>query len=390
MMATGSVERRKPKVLGSCGLARKRPRPCRAVCLAVCALIFFCTLLPGGGQAFARTADSEELSLERAQTLAEWRNPAVELAELSRDAAVVAARTAGPADVIKRRIEVYKAEKSLEGTKENLKLQVTMAYYGCVLADRSLEVSRQARARAKEYLEVARRLYGEGLAAKKDVLDAERGLADAEAGVLKAEEASERAWSNLLTTVGLELDLRPTLTTPLEYSPGPPVNLEEATEKALEKRAEIRIAEYDVDLAETSEELAQGTPGEEAAAIAADMARVILGMQKDLVRAQVRQAFATLNAASERVAATVKAVAAAEEALRIVNLRYREGMATALEVAMADLALQQAQLAHLQAVYDHEIAKAAFDCATGEGFYPRPPASGMSGASLSGAPSGDT
>lgn len=387
-MATGGVGRRKREVLGRGGLARKWARLRRDVCLALCAVNFLCVVTTAGSaQVLAGTADSEELSLERAQTLAEWRNPAVELAELSRDAALVAARTAGPAEMVKRRIEVYKAEKTLEGTKENLKFQVTMAYYGCILADKSLEVSRQARARAQEHLEVARRLYAEGLAARKDVLDAERGLAEAEAGVLKAEEASERAWSSLLTTVGLELDLRPSLTTPLEYSPSPPVDLEEATEKALEKRPEVRIAEYDVDLAEIFEE---GAPGDETADIAADMARVLLGMQKDLVRMQVRQAFAALSAASKRVAATVKAVAAAEEALRIVNMKYREGMATALEVAMADLSFQQAQLAHLQAVYDHEIAKVAFDCATGGGFYPRPPASETSGVSVSGGSPGQT
>jgi len=86
---------------------------------------------------------------------------------------------------------------------------------------------------------------------------------------------------------------------------------------------------------------------------------------RDGIELQVRQAYLSLEQARERIGVTTQAVDQAEESQRIIHNRYKAGVTTIVEVLDADTALLAAQLAALQARYDHNLAQVELDFALG-------------------------
>jgi TolC family type I secretion outer membrane protein len=83
------------------------------------------------------------------------------------------------------------------------------------------------------------------------------------------------------------------------------------------------------------------------------------------VQLQVRQAFYTLAASIDRIAATSSSVQEAEEGFRIVQKRYEAGMTTLVDVLGAENALIRARTGALQALYDNNVAAAELKMAAG-------------------------
>ena len=77
---------------------------------------------------------------------------------------------------------------------------------------------------------------------------------------------------------------------------------------------------------------------------------------------EVRQALSAIRSAQS----AARTVAAAEEALRISELRFQAGRATSLEVAAARASLNRARLDALRALYDWHTGLADLEHATGE------------------------
>jgi outer membrane protein len=83
------------------------------------------------------------------------------------------------------------------------------------------------------------------------------------------------------------------------------------------------------------------------------------------VSLQLRQAQAGLAAAKERLTVADAAVAQAQESARIVRNRYDAGLARVDELLRNELAVMQAQMQRLQAVYDQRVAAVAVELAAG-------------------------
>lgn len=91
-----------------------------------------------------------------------------------------------------------------------------------------------------------------------------------------------------------------------------------------------------------------------------------LGQLKDAAAVEVRQSWLALKSAGERIGVAREAVAQAEENLRVTNERFKEGVALNSDVLDAEKALLQAKTGHMQALVDHELAKARLAKAIGE------------------------
>jgi outer membrane protein TolC len=85
----------------------------------------------------------------------------------------------------------------------------------------------------------------------------------------------------------------------------------------------------------------------------------------------VRAALGSAQEARERVAVQRRALAVAEEQVRIARLAYREGVITSVEAEDAELALTAARFQSTRAAADAALARAQLACALGE------PASGL-------------
>ncbi len=83
------------------------------------------------------------------------------------------------------------------------------------------------------------------------------------------------------------------------------------------------------------------------------------------VQLQVKQAYYSLQASRDRIAATSSSVQEAEEGLRIVQKRYEGGMTTFVDVLGAESALIRARTGALQALYDNNVAESELKLAVG-------------------------
>lgn len=84
------------------------------------------------------------------------------------------------------------------------------------------------------------------------------------------------------------------------------------------------------------------------------------------IRLEVETAYANLSSARERLASTDKAIALAEESLRIEEEKYALSRGTAQEVLDAQSALLDTQTNHIRALADANAAAAQLALATGE------------------------
>lgn len=101
------------------------------------------------------------------------------------------------------------------------------------------------------------------------------------------------------------------------------------------------------------------------AAAQADDAREAAEERRLLVRTEVSQAYYTLTAAYESIAIQEQNVAAAAEQLRLATERYRVGSGTFFELLDAQLAAQQAEADHINAIYAYHRAVASLESAVG-------------------------
>jgi len=93
---------------------------------------------------------------------------------------------------------------------------------------------------------------------------------------------------------------------------------------------------------------------------AAEQARVESG-----IRLQVRQAWANLKAAQQRIESAKASVAEARESLRISQNRFAAGLSTVTDLLRTETALLETQARYLAAVHDQRIAAAMLEFAAG-------------------------
>ncbi len=86
----------------------------------------------------------------------------------------------------------------------------------------------------------------------------------------------------------------------------------------------------------------------------------------DGINLEVRQAFSSLKAAQERILAQKENVETSQENLRIATERYKLGLLSQLELKDAELSLIESQTNYIKALYDYNLALAALDKAQGK------------------------
>ncbi len=93
--------------------------------------------------------------------------------------------------------------------------------------------------------------------------------------------------------------------------------------------------------------------------------QAMLRDMEDGIRVQTREAFFQAKSAWGRIGAAGSAVSEAEENLRIVADRYRNGLLTIALLLDAEVALDQTRTNHFQALHDYKTALARLALVTG-------------------------
>ena len=304
------------------------------------------------------------------------------------------------------------ARASYEEAVSDVTLDVAEAYLGAALAEQTAEIVEASVELAAAHLAQVRLQFDAGVASELDVLRAEVELENLRPQLAQANNGRDLAIANLKRLVNIPAQVEVRLTTPLA-EPGAltsraPADLPTLTEAdaVLERRASVRAARANVAMMEEQADIARSSflPS---VYLQGNMARqafpsgflpgsndwrddwnvgfavswpLFQGMRRkaevDAANAQVRQAelqaaqleegvrleydsaLRELERARLQMEAAGTTVAQAQRVYELTELRYREGLATQLDVSDARLALQQAQLNEATAYHDYHLALA--------------------------------
>ncbi len=292
--------------------------------------------------------------------------------------------------------------------RQELVFMVTRAYFGLQLAREKHRVVSQAVKTARVHRELVQDRFDAGGVIKADVLSAEVHLAKLRQEELTAASQVRISQSALDTAVGVPgTASRPLSPSPEEPAPLPP-GLEALQKVAQDNRPDLkhlelaaRVAQkeytkarlnylprarvvvgYDVDqrnlfgsnadsftvmallnfnLFNGLADLARVRETRAREAQARELRRELL----DRIRHQVTEAVLSLKTAHERYQVARAAVAEAKESLRLIRLRYGEGLTILVDLLTAEDAAKEAELNQLAALFDTHIAQAGMELALG-------------------------
>lgn len=301
---------------------------------------------------------------------------------------------------------VVAAKAAAARSEQQVAYAVRQAYYGVLTAMDATTVARQALAAAEEQLRVARAFVQAGTAPQFDVLRAEARTAEARQQVTLGANGESIARAALNNAMGVPQEWTFNLTTPLRREPTAK-DLEQLQQAALAARpdlAQFRANEQalrqgivaarasrlpSVGLSWTLSAPVNETTfavGGWTLAIAANFnlfdsgrtrARIresqdrlqqiqaFTNQLRQAVTFEVKQAYLNLNTAQEQLVTAAAELRAADEALRIAQVRYQAGISTTVEVIDAQVARQSAANSYNAATYNYNLALAQLDLALG-------------------------
>jgi outer membrane protein TolC len=267
------------------------------------------------------------------------------------------------------------------------------------------EVAVQTVAQITESHRVNKNYFEVGLVPLNDLLKAEVQLADALQKSNRAENAVYLSGSQLNNLLRLPLEGAVAVKDILDYQPYEK-KLSDCKQEALATRPEVRELNTRLETAEKSIQLAKSeyypqvflqgrykkegdTPDVSGSLVYyADNLEVLAGMKwnlwewgrthylvqekikekeqvkaalvqtKDAVELEVQKAFINLKEAERNIEVARKTIQSAEENFRISEVRYREQVATSLELFDAQTLLSQALVNYYRALYDYNLSLA--------------------------------
>ncbi len=291
---------------------------------------------------------------------------------------------------------------------------VKASFGGVLLAQQMAGLSKQSLELARAHLKNVEQLYQQGVAPEYELIRARVRVAQMVPQSIRAENELDQALIVFRNTLGLSADEKVVPEGSLERKPVD-ITVEEAFTRAEEKRNELAAARLRVDgmraalasakadrypslsfignayLDTEQPELDEKewrtkmwsatvylslpifdglrTKGKIKQTRAQyEQARLASEQTVDDVRLEVEQAVSKLAEARKLVDSQVASVEQAQKGLDIADIRYKNGVGTQLEVLDAQVALAIAQASHFLAVYEHFMAVAGLERATGATF----------------------
>jgi outer membrane protein TolC len=293
-------------------------------------------------------------------------------------------------------------------TELDLVARVVRAYYGAVLASASLETAHAAVKSAEADMARAESIRQAGMSTDVDVLSIRVHLAGIREIEIRRSYDVQVALAALNETLGLPLDQRHSLGTPLTPTVMDAATATRFETAAAESRPELKQATLAADIAGQQRAAARSallpqisvrgvfeadrqtfvTKGGANWLAAASLrwslfdgnaararmkeaeatletARAQRAQASAGVRLEVQRAWADFRSADERIAVASAAVAQAEESLRITKNRYQAGLATVTDLLRTETALVETQTRRLVAIHDQRLAAAGLELAAG-------------------------
>ncbi len=311
----------------------------------------------------------------------------------------------------------YKISKlNLDATREDYRKQenelvfdVAKSFYSILVLKELVKLTEDAYEQTQNHVNVVEKRYNAGVASTFDLLRARVQLKNMEPQVIKVKNGLEIAKTGFKTLIGLPQDSLISLEGELKYEPIE-IDLEKSIKEAEVNRPEIEslalrkqmasealliakkanwptlafIANYDYKKPVYFKN-AWGTDWNVTVALQMPIftglgnigkmrearyrlsqAEHGLNLLKEGIELEIRVAYLGIEEAKKLVESQKENIVQAEEALSIVEERYKQGLATSLEVMDTQLALTQAKTNWLQSLSDYLITKAELKKAIGK------------------------
>lgn len=298
------------------------------------------------------------------------------------------------------------AQEEILRVEQATKYSAIEGYYGLLAYQELQGVYHEAVDNLQGHLDNVQAQYNVGTKAKVDVLSSDVSLANAKTTAITADNNVAVAESNLNNILGLPLETKLNLADHQLPFDTYNISLQEATDYAMKYRPEVlqaaiavQEAERNIDIADAGNkptvaitggnDWADNTfPGIDAnkrswkvaAGVTynfydggATKAKVNQAKQdllvareteqktREAVQLEVKQAYLNIRSAAQKVEETQTVVDQARENYRIQNIRYQAGVGINLDVLDAQLSLNEAQVSHIQALYDYNVGIAKLE-----------------------------
>lgn len=298
------------------------------------------------------------------------------------------------------------AQEEILRVEQATKYSAIEGYYGLLAYQELQGVYHEAVDNLQGHLDNVQAQYNVGTKAKVDVLSSDVSLANAKTTAITADNNVAVAESNLNNILGLPLETKLNLADHQLPFDTYNISLQEATDYAMKYRPEVlqaaiavQEAERNIDIADAGNkptvaitggnDWADNTfPGIDAnkrswkvaAGViynfydgGATKAKVNQAKQdllvareteqktREAVQLEVKQAYLNIRSAAQKVEETQTVVDQARENYRIQNIRYQAGVGINLDVLDAQLSLNEAQVNHIQALYDYNVGIAKLE-----------------------------
>lgn len=281
------------------------------------------------------------------------------------------------------------------------------AYVGVLAARENLAIVEHALTTARAHRKIVASRYASGFVVKSDLLRTQVHIADLEQQQLQAASQIEIAQAELNAAMGVAIDSEFRLISRLDSGQQIAEPLQDWLNIALDQRTDLKQIDFQLSIAEeqikksraahlpslnlagnyevNTEDFSESADNYSVGAYvtfnifsgnrtsakvreAKAARRRIQAMHRNLkqqVLVETRQAYLHAESAWKRILVAGEAVAQAEEALRIVGNRYRNGLFTVVDLLNAELALQQALTNQLRAIHDYKVSTANLMLAAG-------------------------
>lgn len=253
------------------------------------------------------------------------------------------------------------AEAGVTAAKESVKYGVEVGYYGALLAERSAEVSQASVERAQKQLDNAKAKEQQGMSSKLDVTSAEANLLQAQAEANQSKANAKMAKMRLCQLMGIKTSTELNLTSQMSF-----------TEKATPSQTALFIKGQDTDYAtysafynkqvnvlvaeETMGQYPSNTWQYSQAAMDKKAAEVDYQNALNSLEVQVSQAIIDLDTARDNYKSLSKSKELAQEAYRLAQLQYENGLCSPYDLLSAETSLKEAELGQLSALYNYTVA----------------------------------
>lgn len=263
------------------------------------------------------------------------------------------------------------AERSYEMQQKGMEIKVKKAYYTILLRQREVAAKKGALDHAKRQHEIATLKFNQGMVAKHDVLAAEVQFKTKENEWAGSKREFQKVQMDFKQLLNLDVNQNVQLTDDFNLN-NKAVSLEDSITNALEKRLDMlqvreKEALYALNLELAGDYYTPNVWTYKQAAYQYEQKKMDLEKQVAQVKVDVNKAYLDLNGSYEALEPAQKNVEQAKESLRIVNLQYKNGLATTLDVLNAQNMLENMEMRYANAVFAYTMSAANFDFAVNHG-----------------------